>query len=375
MNVIHRDTMDIESKIAFYQQRHGLTIAQIGELREFAGTEIVHTGDRARKLDSLLKMAELIRLSRLFHANNLEFIPIKGPLLSWRLHRDFTIRYSNDLDILVKQADLEKGIEVLKNDGYRFDGSAPTSQEFPGTKNKTKLVLELKYHKVFMHPERKIQLEIHWNLTGYPIIAKQKLDQLIEQNSVPFTFQTEQFTVFNKELDFVYLMIHGALHHWYRLKWLHDIYAYSKDAELDWKKIKGISNQFSAGHLVYQALRLADIYWPLPDRLKPLIVNKNKKNHSLLLTYPIKTISAQHFHPEIVHWHIHDIYELARYTLSLFPKAILTNRFLKGMLFNEGDLKVLNLPDRFAFMYVFLRPVLLIYRKCCRDRKTGNNSR
>jgi hypothetical protein len=94
VTVIHGDTIYLESKIAYYQQRHRLTIPQIAELREFSGIVIPRTSDRPRQFDTMAKMGELIRFSRVFHAKNLDFIPIKGPMLSWRLHRDFTIRYS-----------------------------------------------------------------------------------------------------------------------------------------------------------------------------------------------------------------------------------------------------------------------------------------
>jgi hypothetical protein len=98
--------MELDRKITYYQQRHRLTIRQIAELREFSGIAIPQISDQPRKVDTMAKMAELIRLSRLFKAQNLNFIPIKGPLLSWRLHQDVTVRYTNDLDILVKPEDL-----------------------------------------------------------------------------------------------------------------------------------------------------------------------------------------------------------------------------------------------------------------------------
>jgi hypothetical protein len=356
--------MELNEKFAYYQHRHRLTISQIAELREFSGIAVPQIRDLPRKLDTMAKMAELIRLSRLFKANNIDFISIKGPLLSWRLHRDFTIRYSNDLDILVNRTDLDLCFELLKSYEYCFDTSAPAAGDFPTTKNKKKLVMDLKHHKVFIHRKTKLQLEVHWNLFSYPIINQKKFDQLIKEQTVPFTFQTEQFTIFSKEMDFVYLMIHGALHHWYRLKWLHDIYAYSMDPEISWQKVKEISKYFSAGHLLYQTLHLADIFWPVPERIRNIADQNRKSLPPFLLSYPVKTISDRNFHPEIAHWSTKEIFELTKYTLMLFPKAIFKSRFIKGLLFNEGDLKILNLPDRFAFMYFFLRPVLLIYRKC-----------
>ena len=151
--------MDIESKISYYQQRHRLTIPQIAELREFSGMVIPRISDRSRQFDTMAKMAELIRLSRLFHANNIDFIPIKGPMLSWRLHRDFTIRYSNDLDILVQLKNLENVIELLKAEGYKV-----LYPDLPTTRNKKRIFLKINNHVILIHPITKTHLEVHWQL-------------------------------------------------------------------------------------------------------------------------------------------------------------------------------------------------------------------
>jgi len=126
----------IEDAISYYQRRHRLTIPQIAELREFYGIAIPQINDSPRKMDFMVKMAELIRLSRLFKSNNLDFIPLKGPILSLRLHHNFTGRCSNDLDILVNRIELDSCFELLKSHEYKFDNSGPVGYEFPATKNK-----------------------------------------------------------------------------------------------------------------------------------------------------------------------------------------------------------------------------------------------
>src|SRR5947209_308424 len=51
--------------------------------------------------DSALQLsliAELERLAAAFDAQNIRFIPLKGPLLSQRLHGNLAIRSSSDID-------------------------------------------------------------------------------------------------------------------------------------------------------------------------------------------------------------------------------------------------------------------------------------
>ena len=351
--------MQLGNRISYYQQRHRLTIPQIAELREFSGKKIQAPADRQMKLSSMAKVAELIRLSKLFKANNLDFISIKGPLLSWRLHHDFTVRYSNDLDILVQSEDISRVTELLKKDGYQahiFD--------LPQTRNKQRMVLKINNQIIFMHPQKNITLEVHWRLIRPEIISKTRMDQLLQQNTESFKFNDEEFTVLNKESELVFLIFHGAMHQWFRLKWLHDIFAYSKDAELNWEKVFTISKIFNGEHLVYQSIQLADRYWVLPHNIASMYTDNGIRLNPLLLEYPLKSIAINELEPKpgLMNWAKY-IYEKRKYGLLLFSTARYKYTFIRRLFLRDVELDKLNLPDFLTFLYLPLRPVLLVYSK------------
>ncbi len=70
---------------------------------------------------NLLLHRELLRLLARFEAAGVPVIPLKGTLLSLRLHDDLGLRVISDLDLLVRPADLERGREVLEACGYRAE--------------------------------------------------------------------------------------------------------------------------------------------------------------------------------------------------------------------------------------------------------------
>ncbi len=352
--------MDVEKNTTFYQQRHRLTIRQIAELREFSGIAIPQISDQPRKIDTMAKVAELIRLSKMFKAHNLEFISIKGPLLSWRLHQDVAVRYTNDLDILVKPEDLFIIIRMLKEDGYQT-----THFDLPASGSKKRLLLKLNNHIGLMHPQKKILLEVHWRLMKPEVCSKTKLDQLINQNTESVIFHNESFTVFTKEFELVYLILHGAMHEWFRLKWLHDIVSFSKDEQLDWDRVFELNKDFHGEHLVYQAIQLADKFWDLPPDVAARFAAENMDLNAFMINHPLKSISRTNvatIEPGFYNW-LSFVNGTVKYGLMLFPSAKYKYTFLKRLMFREIDMKILKLPDFLTFMYFPLRPFLIVYSR------------
>jgi hypothetical protein len=357
MNVEPQTVMNLESRILLYQQRHRLTIPQIAELREFSGITIPQISDQPRMLVTMAKMAELIRLSKCFKTHNLEFIPIKGPLLSWRLHHDFTVRYTNDLDILVNKEELDRILEVFRELGYQFHYS-----EIPAGKNHLKLIQNIRQHHSVYHPQKRILVEIHWKLFVPELPCKVNLDGLIKHNTVQVTLHGETFNVFNKEFDVVFLIFHGAKHAWFRLKWLHDIYSYSLDNDVDWHRVIELSENFGSARLVYEALYLADQYWVLPTGVARLYQDNLLKRDAFALRYCIHSISETGVKPGLIAW-LKYAYGLTRYGMTLFPTVRYKLALLRAWSYSDADMQIIRLPDKLTFLYFIIRPFHVVYSK------------
>ena len=68
---------------------------------------------KQKKFHQMKIVAELLSLSKLFLESSLEFITMKGPVLSWRLHQDFFVRRYRDIDLLFDIEDIEKGFRCF----------------------------------------------------------------------------------------------------------------------------------------------------------------------------------------------------------------------------------------------------------------------
>ena len=77
---------------------------------------------------TLRQAAELVRLRRAFDAQGIEMIPMKGVMLSVRLFGDPAMRFTRDIDLLVRTERLDEADQILRDEGYRrtYPGSELT---------------------------------------------------------------------------------------------------------------------------------------------------------------------------------------------------------------------------------------------------------
>ncbi|CCG41388.1 nucleotidyltransferase domain-containing protein [Magnetospirillum molischianum] len=148
--------------------------------------------------------AETIRIVRLFEANNIPVVVLKGAPLACQLYGDLAVRHSRDVDLLVDSCHLDMALALLAENSYR---PVPGHVDF--------------CHVELVHDVTGISLELHWHLTEnrwqLPVLpspqAWEKMD-IGGGGSVP---------VLPDDFSLLYLFVHGARHCWFRLKWLADI--------------------------------------------------------------------------------------------------------------------------------------------------------
>lgn len=66
----------------------------------------------------LLMRYEIIRISKLFNANKIEYVVLKG--MAMKIKKIDSYRQFRDLDILISEKDLKKAYELLKTYGYAY---------------------------------------------------------------------------------------------------------------------------------------------------------------------------------------------------------------------------------------------------------------
>ncbi len=249
-------------------QRHRLSHQQIDVLLNEKSSK-AHLPE---KLGQLFQVGEFIKLSDQFCEVGIPFIPLKGPILSYRLYKDASFRYSNDLDFLMPLNAVKKAIFILEKNGYQ-----PYYFPWPANSNKERRLIKFNNQILFVHPEKQILIEIHWKLFKLAITNSNILSQTIKSNTIQIYFKERNFQVFNNELELLYLIIHGGLHAWRRLKWLVDVKDFMEKIPIDTDKFTLLVVQCNATRMVSLCNAILGYYFPACPVLPCKAVRNTKK--------------------------------------------------------------------------------------------------
>src|SRR5262249_46491178 len=155
-------------------------------------------------------------LQRLFDDADVPVLFVKGVTLSVLAFGNLNLRSGKDIDLLVKYETVPTATALILRAGYRrFDPPAEISDE------KLRLLMPLRKDLGFIHEATGLQIELHWRLFLNPH-AMGETTFMAASRIVPLAGAAGLRTLGDEDL-FAYLCMHGALHWWYRLKWLADI--------------------------------------------------------------------------------------------------------------------------------------------------------
>jgi hypothetical protein len=193
-------------------------------------------------------------------------MPLKGPVLAQALYGDVGQRHMRDLDLLVTRGDLPEALQVLQRSGYLL--KSPTRSLTP---RQWRLYLRHQYDVALVHQQQGAILELHTRIT-YPGLlggAEQLLTESREQIEISGT-TVECMT---REATFLYLVLHGAHHLFFRLFWLRDLAEALKRWELDHEQILDMARQMGMERMLGLGLRLAKAIFnaPVPDTYRALL--------------------------------------------------------------------------------------------------------
>jgi hypothetical protein len=223
--------------------------------------------ERSQRL-VLYSLAELGRVSKLFEADGIQLCALKGPLLSQRLFGDVSLRTSRDIDLLVHPEAVARAEAVLLAGGYQR--SFPTRTLTP---HQWQVYMQHWRHFVYYHPQRHIVIELHWALTSTDLFSMQAHRQMLSRARPVALAGAKLYTLSDEDLP-VYLLIHGSLHCWIRLKWLVDFVAWMRQAtESDWEGLKSRMGDLGLQRLLAQGALLANRLFdaPIPETIQALI--------------------------------------------------------------------------------------------------------
>lgn len=299
-----------------------------------------------RKDERLLGMQRIgifLDVAKALNKENIWFLNLKGPLLSQRIYRDPTYRSFRDFDILVKPKKVNQTLQILKENGYKFG-----EFKWPQSKRKQEIALHFLNQLEMNHEESGTMLEVHWKLFSARITNENTLDKLIEDHVESVEFGGQELDWFTLEFELFYLIVHGGIHAWFRLKWLLDIHEILKRKRTNWRTFNSIVSQCRAQKLVDICNMMLKEYFPDGPKipfagtqsleLGQIAIEQSKRPDDDPRNTRANTL------------------KLLRYRMLLFPYLPYKLDVSKVMTFYKGDLKIKWLPP-FRFVYYLFRPV------------------
>ena len=318
---------DLHNRRYLYS-RHRLSHRQIDRMLH----ETESKASLSEKLLQLKAVQQFIRATDQLRNAHIPFVCFKGPLLSFRIYGDATVRRSNDMDLLIHATDMEAILQQLYALGYQLAEGV----FWPEKIKQQQLLLQSVQHIALAHPAEGSIIELHWKLSKGFSLPECKVEDLINAHLTQMEYAGRSFTVFTKEFELLYLLMHGAKHGWFRLKWLADIRDYPL-SEIDTAQFYSLVEAFSAQRIVLQTRVLLQAYFQhaLPFSAKTRV-------RACFIAFARKEIE----NPAVEqHSLLHQI-ELYRYNWYLFPTLHYKKEWCKSLLFRTGDLAALQGSSR-----------------------------
>jgi hypothetical protein len=225
-----------------------LLIGRLKDLQQATPPEIRETlreWQRRQTVSTLSLTAEMFRLLERLATLRIETLVTKGPALSVRCYGDPGMRQYGDLDLIVRDADMQRATEAMIALGYvpKVPLSAIQASKFPGEyafyKPATDLLVEFHTERTFRYHPRRLPIE---NLFA------RRSSVTIDARAVP---------AFAIEDELVLICIHGAKHFWERLMWIADVAALISKNPLDWNRAVAAAREVGAEKILRLGLRLA----------------------------------------------------------------------------------------------------------------------
>jgi len=192
--------------------------------------------------EALRQTGELLKVLNLLNGNGILAVPYKGPELAARVYGNVALRWSCDLDIIVKRQDVPRARSLLEAVGFRPRHSiSEAGQQF----------LVRNRHSDVFHRDGGPVIELHWAFTdgetSFPVGLEDLQPRLQECE-----MGGSKVKVFPLEDLLLILCVHGATHRWDRLEWLCGVAELIRGIEIDWERVL----QQAARHKVEKTLFL-----------------------------------------------------------------------------------------------------------------------
>jgi hypothetical protein len=328
-----------------------------GGLVPSAAREKLTAACRANTVRCLLLSAELAKIMAAFRGQGISAIPYKGPALAVQAYGDVALRDFDDLDVILRQKDMQKADAVMRELGFgpKFDwllSSGDSRWMAPG---------EYKY----LDQARRVVVELHTELTLRHFPVAPNLEELAKR-AVSVQLAGKDIPTFSVEDGLPILCVHGGKDFWERIGWVADIAEMVKShPQLDWERALRSAETFRAGRMLNLGLLLAadTLDAPVPaeimrrvrqDEEAAKVATDLERRLLNRAEPPMTAAEIFRFRRQMVQGRMAGWSYALR--LSLLPA--------------EEDLNTLRLPKLVAPLYFAVRPLRLLRKYGARSPET-----
>lgn len=259
--------IDWTSWIAFAED-HGVLGLAAARLMDFEenrlppeNRESLRAWRRSHTLFTINLTVEMFRLFDSFAASGVEALVIKGPVLSARCYGDPGLRQYGDLDLVVRDGDIQRTTELMIGLGYEpsVPLAAIQAKKIPGEYN-------------FRHSSTRLLVEFHTERTFRYHPRPLPIEKLFERQ-VRVNIDARDVPALSPEDELLLICIHGAKHFWEHLSYIADVAAFLSRQELDWKRANSAAEEVGGERMFFVGLQLAaDVLGaPLPADVAELV--------------------------------------------------------------------------------------------------------
>ncbi|CAM3554506.1 nucleotidyltransferase family protein [Marinicrinis lubricantis] len=285
---------------------------------------------------------EMEKLCLALREQNIPSLMLKGPVLAHLLYGDVSLRTSKDMDILVPIEDVEKAEKVLVELGYIL------------TEDVKRILKDWKWrshHLLYVHPQTKVQIELHWRLN--PDTLKEPLfSELWERRQSSLLTSSKVYCLGRDDL-FLYLMSHGARHGWFRIRWLVDMDRFLR-IDHDRGYLIEMIKEYQYAQIAGQMLNLTSLL------LGTLVPRDMRCWREGRYVQKLTQKSLQYIQHQLMPKR--DL-KSRLYLFSLLSTKQKWIYLFSRLMPNSYDAEVLPLPKSLHFLYFPLRPFLWFWRR------------
>jgi len=219
---------------------------------------------------NILMSAELIRIMKLFKENGIDALAFKGPALAQMAYEDITLRQFGDLDILIKEKDHSKVMDLLIREHYTHEIDLMEIEE-----SFFKCVSVVGLYK----ESTGVLIEIHWELLSRNYAIDWKKES-IWGKAESILINNKKIPVLPVEQQLLYLCAHGSKHLFERLEWVCDIdRSVRANPNIDWQHLLNEAEKLGIKRMLLLGLALPQQLFGL--ELPEMIQNKIKEDKEI----------------------------------------------------------------------------------------------